>query len=151
MNWAEFLPLCRKTKTNTRACTTRRKNTMKSQIRPHLSVAKHGLLSNSDRAEAIQCCLHKPKTACRCPITYAFTWRCWHCTRAAWPATAHTGPRKSTCFPCRGHACIYDALVFFVYILVIILTLWVPFSSTNRQPCRKKSILAKVCFDAKRG
>ncbi len=37
------------------------KNTMTSQIRPHLSVAKHGLLSNSDRAEAIQCCLHKLK------------------------------------------------------------------------------------------
>ena len=31
------------------------------------------------------------------------------------------------------------------------LTLWVPFLSTNRAPCRKKSILAKVCFDAKRG
>ena len=25
------------------------------------------------------------------------------------------------------------------------------FSPTNRQPCRKKSILAKVCFDAKGG
>jgi len=25
------------------------------------------------------------------------------------------------------------------------------FFSTNRQPCRKKSILAKVGFDAKRG
>ena len=32
-----------------------------------------------------------------------------------------------------------------------ILTLWVPFLSTNRPPCRKKTILAKVCFDAKRG
>ena len=29
------------------------------------------------------------------------------------------------------------------------LTLWVPFLSTNCSPCRKKSILAKVCFDAK--
>ena len=109
------MPLCCKTKINTRACTTWRKNTMKSQIRPHLSVAKHGLLSNSDRAEAIQCCLHKLKTACRCPITYAFTWCCWHCTRAAWPATAHTGPRKSTCFPRHCHTCIYDATVFCLY------------------------------------
>ena len=32
-----------------------------------------------------------------------------------------------------------------------ILTLWVPFLSTNRPPRRKKSILARVCFDAKRG
>ena len=31
------------------------------------------------------------------------------------------------------------------------LTLKVPFLSTNRSPCRKKSILAKVCFDVKRG
>ena len=31
------------------------------------------------------------------------------------------------------------------------LTLWVPFLSTNRQPSRKKSILAQVCFGAKRG
>ena len=27
----------------------------------------------------------------------------------------------------------------------------VPFLSTNHPPCRKKSILAKVCFDVKRG
>ena len=32
-----------------------------------------------------------------------------------------------------------------------ILTQWVPFLSTNRPPCRKKTILARVCFDAKRG
>ena len=31
------------------------------------------------------------------------------------------------------------------------LTLWVPFLSTNCPLCRKKSILAKVSFDAKRG
>ena len=31
------------------------------------------------------------------------------------------------------------------------LTLWVPFLSTYRQPSRKKSILAQVCFGAKRG
>ena len=29
------------------------------------------------------------------------------------------------------------------------LTLWVPFLSTNCSPCRKKTILAKVCFGAK--
>ena len=31
------------------------------------------------------------------------------------------------------------------------LTFWVPFPTTNRSSCRKNSILAKVCFDAKRG
>ena len=39
----------------------------------------------------------------------------------------------------------------FVQFLVIKLTLWVPFLSINRSSCRKKSILAKVCFDVKRG
>ena len=39
----------------------------------------------------------------------------------------------------------------FVSFSVTNLTLWVPFLFTNRSPCRKKSILAKVCFDAKKG
>ena len=38
-----------------------------------------------------------------------------------------------------------------VNFLVGNLTLKVAFLSTNCPPCRKKSILAKVCFDAKRG
>ena len=91
------------------------KNTMKSQIQPHMSVAKHGNLSKSDRAEAIQCCLHKQKTVCRCPITYAFICCCWHCTRAACPATARAGPRKSACFPRHCHTCTYDSIVFCLY------------------------------------
>ena len=39
----------------------------------------------------------------------------------------------------------------FVSFLVKFLTLWVPFLSTSRSPSRKKSILARVYFDAKRG
>ena len=39
----------------------------------------------------------------------------------------------------------------FVQFLAIKLTLWVPFLSINRSSCRKKSILAKVCFGAERG
>ena len=45
----------------------------------------------------------------------------------------------------------YTAQLHFVRFSAKILTLWVPFLSTNRSPCRKKSILAKVCFDAKGG
>ena len=45
---------------------------------------------------------------------------------------------------------IYGTIAF-VRFSAGILTFWVPFSTTNRSPCRKKSILAKVCFDAKRG
>jgi len=38
---------------------------------------------------------------------------------------------------------------YFVWFSVLDLTFLVPFLCTNRQPCRKKTILAKVCFDAK--
>ena len=41
------------------------KDTMKSQFLPQLSVAKRGYGSKRDRAEVIQCGLHKQKTACR--------------------------------------------------------------------------------------
>ena len=37
------------------------KDTMKSQFLPHLSVAKRGYGSKRDRAEVIQCGLHKQK------------------------------------------------------------------------------------------
>ena len=39
------------------------KDTMKYEILPHLSVAKRGYGSKCDRAEVIQCGLHKLKTA----------------------------------------------------------------------------------------
>ena len=39
----------------------------------------------------------------------------------------------------------------FVQFSVRNLTLWVPFLCTNHSPCRKKTILAKVCFDVKWG
>jgi len=40
------------------------KDTMKYEFLPHLSVAKRGYGSKCDRAEEIQCGLHKLKTAC---------------------------------------------------------------------------------------
>ena len=49
-----------------------------------------------------------------------------------------------------AHARAYNTIAF-VYFSARNLTLLVPISSTNRPPCRKKSILAEVCFDAKRG
>jgi len=41
--------------------------------------------------------------------------------------------------------------IFFVNYSALNLTLWVPFLFTNRSPCRKKSILAKVGLGAKGG
>ncbi len=40
---------------------------------------------------------------------------------------------------------------YFVFFCVRILTLWQPFLSTKRMPACKKTILVKVCFDAKKG
>ena len=48
------------------------KDTMKSEILPHLSVAKRGYVSKSNQEEVIQCGLHKQKTTCQWPITSAF-------------------------------------------------------------------------------
>ena len=41
------------------------KDTIKSEILPHLSVAKRGYVSKSDLAEVIQCLLYKLKTGCK--------------------------------------------------------------------------------------
>ena len=45
----------------------------------------------------------------------------------------------------------YIASCPFVHFSAIFLTRRVPFLSTNCSPCRKNSILAEVCFKAKRG
>ena len=55
------------------------KDTMKYEILPQLSVAKRGYGSKCDRAEVIQCGLHKLKTACRWPLTSAFASCCLRC------------------------------------------------------------------------
>ena len=55
------------------------KDTMKSEILRHLSVAKRGYVSKSNQAGVIQCGLHKQKTACQWPITSAFPCCCSRC------------------------------------------------------------------------
>ena len=59
------MSLCCKTKINTPTMyDVPNKDTMKYEIPPHLSVAKRGQVSKSDRAEVIPCGFHKLKTAC---------------------------------------------------------------------------------------
>ena len=41
------------------------KDTIKSEILPHLSVAKRGYVTKSDLVEVIQCILYKLKTGCQ--------------------------------------------------------------------------------------
>ena len=64
------------------------------------------------------------------------------CNRSRWSSQAFMfSVQLSTC------KCLLQTR--FVYFSAINLTLWVPSLFTNRPPCRKKSILAKVCFDAR--
>ena len=48
------------------------KDTIKSKILPHLSLAKRGYVSKIELAEVIQYILYKLKTGCRWQITSAF-------------------------------------------------------------------------------
>ena len=74
------MSLCCKAKINTPLMyEVPHKDTMKNEILPHLSVAKRGYGSKHDRAEVIQCGLHKQKTACRWPLTSAFASCCLRC------------------------------------------------------------------------
>ena len=64
-------------------CEVLDKDTMKSEILPHLSVVKRGYVSKGNQVEVIQCGLHKQKTACQWPITSAFPCCCFRCPWAA--------------------------------------------------------------------
>ena len=107
------MSLCCKAKINTPLMyEVPHKDTMKYEILPHLSVAKCGYGSKRDRAEEIQCGLHKLKTACWWPLTSALASCCLRCPWAACPAIACAGCRKRMCFPCLCYACIYGIIAF---------------------------------------
>ena len=59
----------------------------------------------------------------------------------------HSSTSQSLVFLLTWHLANYP----FVHFSAIFLTRRVPFLSTNCSPCRKNSILAEVCFRAKRG
>ena len=124
------MSLCRKTKTNAPLMyEVPNKDMMKSEIMPHSSVAKHGYASKSEWAEAIQCSLHKQKTACRWPITSAFPWCRLGWPWATCPATARAGCCKRTSFRCRCALARACSIIIFVMFSVENLTLWAPFFS----------------------
>ena len=65
--------MCCKAKINTpRMYEVLDKDTIKSEILRHLSVAKRGYASKSDLAEVIQCIFYKLKTGCQWQITSMF-------------------------------------------------------------------------------
>ena len=111
---------------------------------------KTWLCLKNNQAEVIQCFLYKLKTGCQWQLVSAFAWCCLRWPWATYPANARADTSKRTCFLCRcpracmrhNHFCLVFSKKF---------NIMSAFLFTNRPPCRKKSILAKVCFDAKRG
>ena len=126
------------------------KETMKSEILLHLPAAKRGYASKSNLLKAFQCILYKLKTSLQ-----------WHLMRkksrlllyvsyvlmSEWMCLCQNTIRRTL----NSFTCPLVNPSAFVSFSVRDLTLRVAFLSTNCAPCRKKSILAKVCFDAEKG
>ena len=89
-------------------------------------------------------CLSTADYCCICLMPPALAVLCMPCNRLRREVA-------SALVPCSvAHARLHCTATF-VQFSARNLTQKVPFSSTNRPPCRKKSILAEVCLDAKRG
>ena len=89
-------------------------------------------------------CLSTADYCCICLTPPALAVLCMPCNRLRRGVA-------STLVPCSvAHARLHGTTTF-VQFSARNLTQKVPFSSTNSPPCRKKSILAEVCLDAKRG
>ena len=126
------------------------KETMKSEIPLHLPAAKRGYASKNNLLKAFQCILYKLKTSLQ-----------WHIMRkksrllfyvsyvlmSEWAYLCQNTIRRTL----NSFTCPLVNPSAFVSFSVRDLTLRVAFLSTNCPPCRKKSILAKVCFDAEKG
>ena len=83
------------------------KDTIKHDVIPLLSVPKRGYVSKSDLSEGIVNMLYKLQTAYRRQINSTFPRCCFHCPRAACPATTPTGGGKRSWFSCRcPYTCI---------------------------------------------
>ena len=125
---------------------------MKSEIMHHLPAAKHGCLSKNELAGAIQCILYKPKTGCqRQGITSAFAWCCFRRPYPACPANVRAGVRQRRCYLCRCPCTCMQSIIVFCIVLSQKFNIMSALLVQQLAIDRKKSILAKVCFDAKRG
>ena len=140
------MPLCRKTKIPPLIYEAPGQDRMKSEILPHLSVSKRGYNLKSGWAEVIQRSLHRQETACRWPITSVVAVvREQHALQPLVQAVASLHVFGVVDHSRVSAACLH-CLVFSNKFNIIS-----AFFPTNRSLGRKKSILAEVCFDAKRG
>ena len=126
------------------------KETMKSEILLHLPAAKRGYASKSNLLKAFQCMLYKLKTSLQwhkmrkksSPLPYVS-----YVLMSEWTYSCQNTIRRTI----NSFTCPLVNPLAIVNFSARNLTLKVVFLSTNCPPCRKKSILAKVCFGAKRG
>ena len=91
------------------------------------------------------------ETGCQWQMTFTFAWCCLRWPWAAYPATVCVGGCKAKVFsvplPMRVYATELFCLIFGKdYNIMSALFIHQPLT-----PCRKKSILAQVCFDANWG
>ena len=77
------------------------KDTIKSKILHHLSVAKRGYVSKMTWRKSFYTFSTSQKTGCRWQMTSAFPWYCFRWPWAVCPTTTRVGGRKRTCFLCR--------------------------------------------------
>ena len=97
-----LLSLWCKTKTNTPLMhEVLDKDTIKSKILHHLSVAKRGYVSKMTWRKSFYTFSTSQKTGCRWQMTSAFPWYCFRWPWAVCPTTTRVGGRKRTCFLCR--------------------------------------------------
>ena len=83
------------------------KDTMKSEISPHLSVIKQSYVSQSGLVEVIQYILYKLKTGCQWLSYFCVSMMQSPLAVSSMPCNRSHWHHKRTCFPCRyPYACI---------------------------------------------
>jgi len=116
----------------------------------HLSVAKRGYASNSDQAEVIQCRslqARKPTVDGRLLLRFHDAISVGRGLHALQPLTLPVVSVRTLSVDARARVRRYDC---FCLVFGKKFNIMSTFSFTNRSPCRKKTILAKVGFGAKR-
>ena len=151
IGWSLF-SLCGKTKINILLMhKVLDEDTIKPEILPQIVCGKTCLCSEGDLAEVIPCDLYKLKAWLSMTDNFCFSMMLFslpvsnmHCNRSRWPLQAYMFSVSLATRACLRHNsfCIVFGNKF---------NIMSAFLSTNRSLGCKKSILAKVCFDAKRG
>jgi hypothetical protein len=108
-------------------------------------VAKRGYLSEDDLAEVIPCVLYELKAWLSIADYFCFS------IMSSWLIVSNMPHNRSRWLLQARCPLACACNIFFCQVFSRRFNIMSAFLSTNRSLGRKKSILAKVCFDAKRG